>query len=76
MFFVTGDYSANYITADQLRIELKAGGLNQSQEDHVIGHIMHSTYAEEVNCYITIINYRGCIVYHVTILTSRFKGFV
>ena len=73
MFFVTGDYSANYITADQLRIELKAGGLNQSQEDHVIGHIMHSTYAGQVNCYI---NYRGCIVYHVTMLTSRFKGFV
>ena len=73
MFFVTGDYSANYITAGQLRIELKAGGLNQSQEDHVIGHIMHSTYAGQVNYYI---NYRGCIVYHVTMLTSRFKGFV
>jgi len=43
MFFVTGDYSVNFITADQLRIELKAGGLNQQQEDHVIGHILQQS---------------------------------
>ena len=39
----------NFITADQLRIELKAGGLNQKQEDHVIGHILQSTQAGEVS---------------------------
>ena len=49
MFFVTGDYSVNFITADQLRIELKAGGLNQQQENHVIGHILQSTQAWEVS---------------------------
>ena len=49
MFFVTGDYSVNFITADQLRIELKAGGLNQQQENHVIGHILQSTHAWEVS---------------------------
>jgi len=43
MFFVTGDYSVNFITADQLRIELKAGGLNQQQEDHVIWHILQQS---------------------------------
>ena len=48
MFFVTGDYSVTFITADQLRIELKAGGLNQQQEDHVIGHILQSTETGEV----------------------------
>lgn len=48
MFFVTGDFSVNFITADQLRIELKAGGLNQQQEDHVIGHIVQSTQSREV----------------------------
>ena len=55
----------NYITADQLRIELKAGGLNQSQEDYVIGHIMQSTHAGEVNLYIPIqdiTRYRGYII--------------
>ena len=30
----------NFITADNLRIELKAGGLSQQQEDHVIKHIL------------------------------------
>ena len=49
MFFVTGDYSVNFITADQLRIELKAGGLNQQQENHVISHILKSTQAWEVS---------------------------
>ncbi|CAH3016959.1 unnamed protein product [Porites evermanni] len=49
MFFVTGDYSVNFITADQLRIELKAGGLNQQQENHVIGHILQSTQAWEIS---------------------------
>ena len=48
MFFVTGDYSVTFITADQLRIELKAGGLNQKQEDHVIGHILQSSEKGEV----------------------------
>ena len=48
MFFVTGDYSVTFITADQLRIELKAGGLNQKQEDHVIGHILQSSETGEV----------------------------
>ena len=45
---MTGDYSVNFITADQLRIELKAGGLNQQQEDHVIGHVLRSTQPGEV----------------------------
>ncbi|XP_078343229.1 uncharacterized protein LOC144628969 isoform X2 [Oculina patagonica] len=49
MFFVTGDYSVTFITADQLRIELKAGGLNQQQEDHVIGHILQSTDTGEIS---------------------------
>lgn len=49
MFFVTGDYSVNFITADQLRIELKAGGLNQQQENHVIEHILQSTRHGEVS---------------------------
>ena len=48
MFFVTGDYSVTFVTADQLRIELKAGGLNQKQEDHVIGHILQSSETGEV----------------------------
>lgn len=49
MFFITGDFSVNYITADQLRIELKAGGLNKRQEDHVIQHIMQSTQTGEIS---------------------------
>jgi len=49
MFFVTGDYSVTFITADQLRIELKAGGLNQKQEDHVIGHILQSSVTGEIS---------------------------
>lgn len=48
MFFVTGDFSVTYISADQLRIELKAGGLNQNQEDHVIRHILQSSDTGEV----------------------------
>lgn len=51
MFFVTGDFSVTYITADQLRIELKAGGLNQNQEDHVIRHILQSSDTGEVRIY-------------------------
>ena len=49
MFFVAGDYSVTYITPDQLRIELKAGGLNQKQEDHVVGHVLQSTQKGQVN---------------------------
>ncbi|XP_022805080.1 DNA ligase 1-like [Stylophora pistillata] len=49
MFFVTGDFSVTFITADQLRIELKAGGLNQNQEDHVIGHILQSSNTGEIS---------------------------
>ena len=45
---MTGDFSVTFITADQLRIELKAGGLNQNQEDHVIGHILQSSNTGEV----------------------------
>lgn len=52
MFFVTGDYSVTFITADQLRIELKAGGLNQQQEDHVIGHILQSNETGEVGYWV------------------------
>ncbi|XP_032242088.2 uncharacterized protein LOC5516299 isoform X2 [Nematostella vectensis] len=43
MFYVTGDRSATFISSENLRIELKAGGLSQIQEDHVIRHIMQTS---------------------------------
>ena len=47
-FYVTGDRSATFITQHDLRIELKAGGLSQEQEDHVISHILQSTRRGQV----------------------------
>lgn len=49
MFYVAGDRSVTFIKPDDLRIELKAGGLNQLQEDHVIKHIMQSAKDGQVN---------------------------
>ncbi|KAK3750165.1 hypothetical protein QZH41_015394, partial [Actinostola sp. cb2023] len=43
MFYVAGDRSVTFITSGDLRIELKAGGLSQKQEDHVINHIIQSS---------------------------------
>ncbi|XP_031573683.1 transcriptional regulator ATRX-like [Actinia tenebrosa] len=43
MFYVAGNRSLSFISPADLRIELKAGGLNQNQEDHVIKHITQSS---------------------------------
>ena len=70
MFFVTGDYSVTFITADQLRIELKAGGLNQQQEDHVIGHILQSSETGEVGDWVwSSVGKKMAAVHFITITT-------
>ena len=39
MFYSTGEVSGNFISADQLRVELVAGGLSKEQEEDIISHI-------------------------------------
>lgn len=71
MFFVTGDYSVTFITADQLRIELKAGGLNQKQEDHVIGHILQSSATGEVGDWVRSSGGKKMAAVHFPTITMR-----
>ena len=71
MFFVTGDYSVTFITADQLRIELKAGGLNQKQEDHVIGHILQSSETGEVGDWVRSSVGKTMVAVHLTRIIIR-----